>query len=133
MIAGETWLEAAGRLLIVACFLVTGVGNLTRARIEDHVARMAEAGLPLARPAFWAGIALQLTGCALLVTGWRADLGAACLIVFTLAATAIFHRFWRLRDPLRRNFSRLILLNNAGLLGGLLLLLATSSRQGAFP
>lgn len=130
MIAGETWLEAAGRLLIVACFLVTGVGNLTRARIEDHVARMAAAGLPLARPAFWLGIALQLTGCALLATGWRPDLGAACLIVFTVAATAIFHRFWRLQDPLARNFSRLMLLNNTGLLGGLLLLFAHTSQGG---
>lgn len=130
MIGAETGLEAAGRLLIVACFVLTGMGNLTRARIEDHVARMAEAGLPLARPAFWLGIGLQFAGCALLATGWRADLGAACLIVFTVAATAIFHRFWRLRDPLRRNFSRLMLLNNTGVLGGLLLLLATTSRQG---
>ena len=130
MIPGETWIEASGRLLIVACFLATGLGNLTQARIEDHVARMAEAGMPLARPAFWLGIALQFTGCALLATGWRPALGAACLIVFTVAATAIFHRFWRLQDPLRRNFSRLMLLNNTGLLGGLLLLLAGTSQGG---
>lgn len=130
MIAGESALEVAGRLLIVGYFLVTGVSNLTRARIEDHVARMVAAGLPLARPAFWLGIALQLTGCTLLATGWRPDLGAACLIVFTVAATAIFHRFWRLQDPLARNFSRLMLLNNTGLLGGLLLLFAHTSQGG---
>jgi putative oxidoreductase len=124
MIAAESWLDIAGRLLIVACFLVTGLGNLTRARIKDHIDRMVACGTPLPRAAFWVGIALQLAGCALLLTGWHAEIGAWCLIVFTVAATAIFHRFWRIADPLRRNFSRLMLLNNTGVLGGLLLLLA---------
>ncbi|MFO1361871.1 MAG: DoxX family protein [Burkholderiales bacterium] len=124
MIPGESGLDAAGRLLIVACFLVTGVSNLTPARIKDHIDRMAAFGTPLPRAAFWLGIALQLTGCALVATGWHAELGAWCLIVFTVAATAIFHRFWQMADPLRRNFSRLMLLSNAGVLGGLLLLLA---------
>ena len=124
MITGESGHAAAGRLLIVACFLVTGVSNLTPARIKDHIDRMAAFGTPLPRAAFWLGIALQLTGCALVATGWHAELGAWCLIVFTVAATAIFHRFWQMADPLRRNFSRLMLLSNAGVLGGLLLLLA---------
>jgi putative oxidoreductase len=124
MIAAESWLDTAGRLLIVAYFLVTGVSNLTRARIKDHIDRMVAFGTPLPRATFWIGIALQLAGCALLLTGWHAEIGAWCLIVFTVAATAIFHRFWRIADPLRRNFSRLMLLNNTGVLGGLLLLLA---------
>lgn len=124
MIAAESGLDTVGRLLIVACFLVTGVSNLTRARIDDHVERMAAFGTPFPAAAFWLGLALQFTGCALLATGWHADIGAWCLIVFTVAATAIFHRFWRMQDPLRRNLSRLMLLNNTGVLGGLLLLLA---------
>lgn len=124
MIAAESWLDAAGRLLIVGYFVVTGVSNLTPARIQDHVDRMVAFGTPLPRLAFWLGIALQFLGSALLATGWHAGIGVWCLIVFTVAATAIFHRFWRMQDPLRRNFSRLMLLNNAGLLGGLLLLLA---------
>jgi uncharacterized membrane protein YphA (DoxX/SURF4 family) len=124
MIGAESWLDTAGRLLIVACFFVTGVSNLTRARIKDHIDRMATFGTPLPTAAFWLGIALQFTGCALLASGWQAEIGAWCLIVFTVAATAIFHRFWIMRDPMRRNLSRLMLLNNAGVLGGLLLLLA---------
>lgn len=124
MIAAESWLDTAGRLLIVACFLVTGVSNLTRARIKDHVDRMAAFGTPWPTAAFWLGIALQFTGCALLAVGWHAEFGAWCLIVFTVAATAIFHRFWSMQDPMRRNLSRLMLLNNTGVLGGLLLLLA---------
>lgn len=124
MIAGEPWLDTTGRLLIVACFLITGLSNLTKARIKDHVDRMVAFGTPLPKPAFWLGIALQFTGCALLAVGWHAEIGAWCLIVFTVAATAIFHRFWVMQDPMRRNLSRLMLLNNTGVLGGLLLLLA---------
>jgi putative oxidoreductase len=72
--------------------------------------------------AFWVGIALQYTGCALVLSDWRADIGALCLIVFTVAATAIFHRFWQKTDPVQRNISRITLLSNTALVGGLLLL-----------
>ncbi len=122
------FLDTAGRLLIVVFFLVAGLGNMTRERIRDHIERIAASGLPLAAPAFWFGITLQFLGCALLLAGWHADIGALCLIVFTLAATAIFHRFWRVADPLRRNLGRLFFLNNVAITGGLLLLLANMQR-----
>ena len=118
-----SWLDTAGRLLFVFFFLVTGLCNLTRERIKDHIDRMAESRTPFPAAAFWIGIALQFTGCALLVTGWHAETGVYCLILFTLAATAIFHRFWSMQDPKQRNVSRLMFLNNTAILGGLLLLL----------
>jgi uncharacterized membrane protein YphA (DoxX/SURF4 family) len=118
-----SWLDAAGGLLIVFCFLTTGLCNLTRARIKDHIERMAAFHTPFPAVAFWIGIALQFTGCALLITQWHAEIGVGCLIVFTVAATAIFHRFWSMQDPARRNVSRIMLLGNTAILGGLLLLL----------
>ena len=117
------WTDTAGRLLIVFCFLVTGLCNLSRARIKDHIDRMAAFGTPFPAAAFWIGIALQFTGSALLLVNWHAGIGAACLIVFTVAATLIFHRFWSMQEPAKRNLSRIILLGNTGILGGLLLLL----------
>ena len=117
------WTDTAGRLLIVFCFLITGLCNLTRARIKDHIDRMAAFGTPFPAAAFWVGIALQFTGCALLLANWQAEIGVWCLIVFTVAATAIFHRFWSMQDLAKRNLSRIILLGNTGILGGLLLLL----------
>jgi putative oxidoreductase len=116
-------LDTAGRLLIVGFFLAAGLCNLTPARIKDHIDRMAAFHTPFPAAAFWTGIVLQFTGCALLLAGWHADLGAVFLIVFTIAATAIFHRFWQMTDPQRRNPSRVMFLNNTGLLGGLVLLL----------
>ena len=124
MLYDASLLDTAGRLLIVGFFLVAGLCNLTRARIKDHIDRMAAFHTPFPAAAFWIGIALQFTGCALLLAGWRADVGAGMLIVFLVAATAIFHRFWQMTDPQRRNGSRINFLNNVGILGGLVLLLA---------
>jgi uncharacterized membrane protein YphA (DoxX/SURF4 family) len=84
---------------------------------------MAAFGTPAPVAAFWTGIALQFTGSALLLFDWHAKIGVYCLILFTVAATAIFHRFWSMQDPAKRNVSRIILLGNTGILGGLLLLL----------
>jgi uncharacterized membrane protein YphA (DoxX/SURF4 family) len=119
----EPWLDIAGRQLIVLFFLVTGVSNLTKARIADHIERMEALGVPFPGSTFWLGILLQFTGCALLVFDWHPAVGVIGLIVFTITATAIFHRFWQKSDPVQRNLSRITLLSNLALLGGLLLLL----------
>ena len=119
-----TFLAEAGKWLIVAFFLVTGAANMTKARIADHIERMRAFGTPAPAALFWLGILLQFAGCALVILGWHPALGVDCFIVFIVAATAIFHRFWQKRDPVQRNFSRLSFLANLAILGGLLLLLA---------
>ena len=116
------WVIAA-RLLIVFSFLVQGLSNLTAARVKDHIDRMVAFGVPIPAAVFWSGIVIQLASCALLLAGWQARIGLWGLIFFTVAATAIFHRFWNMSDPMRRNFSRIALLSNCAILGGLLLLL----------
>ena len=117
-------LDGAGKWLIVLFFLVSGVSNLTKARIADHINRMSAFGTPFPAAAFWLGIALQFTGCALVIADWHPEVGVGCLIVFIVAATTIFHRFWQKGDPVQRNLARLNLLSNIAILGGLLLLLA---------
>jgi putative oxidoreductase len=120
----DAWLEFAGRWLIVFFFLATGLANLRRESVRDHVERMIAARTPFPRLLFWAGIALQFAGCALLAFDWHAEIGVYGLILFTVAATLIFHRFWEKSDPVQRNLSRIGLLANVAILGGLLLLLA---------
>jgi putative oxidoreductase len=123
MYRDASWLETAGRLLFVLYFTVAGLCNLARERVADHIARMAALGVPHPSAVHWAGIAVQFAGCALVLADWHAAAGVVLLIVFTTAATAIFHRFWLFEDPARRNASRVMLLNNTGVLAGLLLLL----------
>ena len=119
----NSWLDIAGEQLIVAFFLIAGVANLTKSRIVDHIERMRAFGTPAPAALFWFGIALQFAGCAMIELGWHPAIGVIFLMVFTVAATAIFHRFWRKSDPLQRNISRITLLGNTAILGGLLLLL----------
>jgi len=121
MIYDAFLLHSIGRFLIVASFLCAGLCNLTPARIKDHIDRMAALGTPLPAVAFWTGQGLLFMGCALLIVGWHADIGALLLIVFTVAATLIFHRFWT-KPETQRNLSRIMFLNNTGILGGLVLL-----------
>jgi uncharacterized membrane protein YphA (DoxX/SURF4 family) len=118
-----SWLDLTGRSLIVLFFVVTGVSNLTKARISDHIERMESFGVPFPAATFWIGIVLQFTGSGMVAFDWHPAIGTICLIVFTITATAIFHRFWQKDDPLARNISRITLLGNAAILGGLLLLL----------
>src|SRR6266581_3132386 len=99
-----SWTDTTGRLLIVLCFLVTGICNLTKARIKDHIDRMAAVRTPFPATAFWIGIALQFSGCALLLADWHAEIGVWCLILFTVAAAASFRERW-LWSPAARGTS----------------------------
>jgi len=123
-VADASWLDTLGTLMIVGFFVVAGGCNLTRARIKEHIDRLAALGMPLPAAVFWFGMALQFTGCAMVLSGWHARIGVLCLIVFTVTANALFHRFWTAVDPARRNTLRLLLLNGIAITGGLLLLLA---------
>jgi uncharacterized membrane protein YphA (DoxX/SURF4 family) len=119
----EPWLDIVGRQLIVFFFLATGISNLTKARIADHIERMRNFGVPFPAATFWLGIVLQFAGSGMVALDWHPDIGTVCLMIFTITATAIFHRFWQKSDPVQRNLSRITLLGNTAILGGLILLL----------
>jgi uncharacterized membrane protein YphA (DoxX/SURF4 family) len=119
----QTSLETAGKLLIVGYFIAAGINNLFPARIEEHIGRLAGFGVPLPAAAFWLAHAVLFTGCALVLAGWHADIGILLLIAFTVVANALYHRFWTVADPFRRNMLRVQLMNGFGTVGGLLLLL----------
>lgn len=118
-----SWMVTTGKLLIVTLFLVAGTLNVMPARVKDHIERMTGFGVPLPAAAFWFGMAMEFVGCALVLTGWHADIGVWLLIAFTAIAGAIFHRYWRVDDPMRRHMLRIALLNNVAVIGGLLVLL----------
>lgn len=121
MFDDAAWLDTVGRILIAASFLVSGIFNVAQTR--DHVARMAALHVPLPTFAFWIGMALLLTGSLLVLAGWHAGIGALCLLLFTVTATAIYHRFWTKPDAAQRAASRIALVGNVAVSGGLLLLL----------
>ena len=128
MYGDASWIEIAGRMFIVAFFVVAGLYNLGAQQVRDHIEALASFGVPFPAAAYWGGLALQFTGCALLLADWHPEIGAWCLIVFTVTANAIFHRYWIVQEPVRRNFTRLLLLNGVAIVGGLLLVLESVRR-----
>lgn len=121
MLHDASWVDAAGRMLLVAYFLIAGITNVTPSQIKHHIERLSGFHVPFPAVAFWIGTTVQFTGCALVASGWHADVGLYCLILFTLTANGIYNRFWTIQDPMPRYFSRFLLLANIGVLGGLLL------------
>ncbi len=121
--ADPSWMVTAGKWMLATLFLVAGTLNLSPARIKDHIDRMTGFCVPLPAVAFWTGIAMEFVGCALLLSGWHAQIGIGLLIAFTAIAGSIFHRFWRVDDPMRRQSLRIAALNNIAVIGGLLVLL----------
>lgn len=116
-------LQAAGQLLLAFAFLASGVRNAGW-KFRQHVDRMSAYGVPQPRLVLLAGFVLQFTGATLLLFDYERALGAWLLIAFTLLASLIFHRWWRVEDPLLRHLHIGNLLVNFGVVGGLLLVAA---------
>jgi len=116
-------LQAAGQLLLAAAFLASGVRNAGW-KFRQHLERMVALGVPQARLALIAGLVLNFAGAIMLALDYRRALAAGLLLVFTVLASAVFHRWWLLADPLLRHLHIGNLLVNCGVAGGLLLVMA---------
>jgi putative oxidoreductase len=117
-----SWLDTAGRLLMVAFFLAVGLRNLQKVHIEDHVKRLTNFKAPFPRITFWVGQAMEFVGCALVLFNWYPAVGVVLLLVFTIVASALLLRFWEVEGPMRTGMQN-GMLANIGIVGGLLLLL----------
>jgi len=117
----RTSLQIAGQLLIAFLFVATGIINAAT-KFRQHLDRMAAIGVPQAKLALIAGFTMQIAGGLALALDWHRPWAASLLIVFTVAATAIFHQYWRVEDPLRRHLHVSFIFSNCGIVGGLLLL-----------
>lgn len=122
MYEGHTGLHIAGQILISILFLGTGAINATT-KVKQHLDRMVAMNVPSAAVTLWTGFAMQFVGGFMILFDYWTGAGAVILIVFTVAATAIFHRFWLVEDPLRRHLHLSFVFSNCAVVGGLLLLI----------
>jgi putative oxidoreductase len=117
-----SWLDTAGRLLIVAFFLAVGLRNLQKVHIDDHIARLTKFKAPFPKLTFWIGQTMEFVGCALVLFNWYPAVGVVLLLVFTIVASGLLLRFWEVEGPMRTGMQN-GMLANIGIVGGLLLLL----------
>lgn len=111
----------AARLLLGGAFVFAGLRNIQNAGFLTQL--MAARGVPQARLMLWAGIVLQIVAGVLVIAGIWTALAAACLMLFLLVATPIFHNFWNHQGPERA--ARINgFVGNVALTGGFLALMA---------
>jgi putative oxidoreductase len=107
--------EFAGRVLLAALFLLSGIGKLGAA-YPGTAAYMSAAGLP--PQLLPLVIALEVGGALAIIIGWQTRIVALLLAGFTLLSAGIFHT----------NFSdhiqMLMFMKNLAIAGGFLLLVA---------
>ena len=110
--------DVAGRVLISAMFLTSGLGKI--AGYAGTQAFMASAGVPgVLRPLV---IALEVFGAIAVIVGYRTRIAAAALAGFTVVAGVLFHSG---DDPMQK----LLFMKNIAIAGGFLLLVARGAGE----
>ncbi len=101
-------------MLLCLVFVHAVVGKLTG--FAGVAGAIAAKGLPLAPVLLVAAMALMAVGSALVISGWKARLGAVLLLVFLVPTTLLFH------GDVSDDGERIQLFKNLAIMGGLLLL-----------
>ena len=121
MYAEHTLPHMIGQIVIGVYFIWMGVKNV---KLWDmNINRIKAQGLPAA-PCLLFGFAIQFTGAFLVLFDWHTSVGAGLLILFTVLASGLHHRFWQMEDPMIRTYHFLLITNNMCITAGLLLLVS---------
>ena len=119
------WLT--GRALLGALFIVGGIRHCFI--LPPLTQALANRGVPAPRLVLIAGTGLQIAAGTALLLGLYPILAVACLITFTLTASALLLNFWSLEGAERINAVN-AWWSNVGVIGGLLVVAAhTLSRD----
>jgi len=82
-------LNRIARVLLCLVFIHAVIGKLTG--FAGVAGAIAAKGLPLAPVLLVAAMALMAVGSALVISGWKARLGALLLLLFLVPTTLLFH------------------------------------------
>ena len=111
--SGLSLLNRIARVLLCLVFIHAVIGKLTG--FTGVAGAIAAKGLPLAPLLLGIAMALMAVGSVLVISGWKARLGAVLLLVFLVPTTLLFHA-----DVIDSG-ERIQLLKNLAIMGGLLL------------
>ena len=115
--AGQSNMMLVGRIAIAALFLFPGINKLMA--VAGTAGYFAKLGFPMPEVMVWLAILIEIGGAVLLIVGWQVRRVAWLLILFTLIATFMAHRFWQFEGAQyaaqMNNF-----LKNFAVIGGLL-------------
>ena len=109
-------LPLIGRLLMGLLFLVYGVIKITS--IPGTTGYMGKLGLPAPELFAYLAAIIELAGGAMIIVGFQTRRVAWFLMVYTLVATGLAHRFWEYSDPGARGANMVNFFKNLAIMGG---------------
>ena len=126
MHADHSLIQIIAHVLVAICFIFIGIINFSR-RAEVHE-EMRGFGVPLPEIALPIGLASQWLGGLLILFDYYAGVGALILTVFTVVASFIFLRWWKIKDnPFRRIHLVIGIFTNFAVIAALLLIIEINS------
>jgi len=111
-----------GRVLLAVMFLLAGLNKI--GGFAATSGWMASKGLPMTDVLLVLTIILEIGGAIMIMVGWKASIGAAALLLFTIVASIVFHDFWNLTDAQAIQTQMIMLMKNLSIVGGLLIVMA---------
>ena len=119
-------LSLAGRVCLVAIFVMSAVGNkiVNFSSVADG---MAAEGILAPKVMLVGATAFLLLGSLSLVLGYRPRLGATLLLVFLAGASYFYHDFWTVEDAGARQAELVQFMKNVALIGAMLLVVANGT------
>ena len=113
----QSWMLALGRSLIGLLFLVAGIRKIMF--FAGTAGYLAKLGFPAAEAMAVLAIIIEVGAGAMLVAGWKTKWASWALLVFTVIATVMAHRFWQF-DATQYGNQLNHFLKNLAVIGGLL-------------
>ena len=108
----------AGRILLAAIFLISGLNKLKD--FSGTATFMAGAGLPASEFLLVLTILIEVAGGLLIVLGLYTRQLSLILFLFMIPVTAVFHNPWGAGDPAQLQQQMIHFLKNLAIMGGLL-------------
>jgi putative oxidoreductase len=112
-----------GRVLLGWLFVESGWRKLTG--MDAFIASLVNRRVPYATVLGWIGAPLEFFGGLALMLGGVTRCAALVMIVFTIVATLIGHRYWEIADAALRRMQQAHFAKNLAIIGGLVLLAVT--------
>jgi putative oxidoreductase len=109
-----------GRVLIAAVFIPSGFAKLSN--LDGFIASLDGRGVPLASVLGPIGGLIEFLGGIAIVVGMNVRFASVLMILFTIAATLIAHRFWEFEGAARRT-QQTQFFKNLAIVGGFIFLM----------
>ena len=120
----QEFLLLVGRVLMGWIFVESGWRKLMG--MDAFITSLVNRRVPYPAVLGWIGAPVEFFGGLALVLGAATRWATLLIIVFTIVATLIGHRYWELTDALARRMQKSHFAKNLAIIGGLVLLFVTA-------